>query len=172
VDAPHVSQQGPDRLGVQFPITAPEGMELPFFLGGDTRNPVYMWQWTSSPARVDEGTATGHGSFVANTTSEVTHTAAFADGQWQVQFSRSLVPADSSVAATFVPGEALPIAFFAADGTNGEDAVRGSMSAWYAVYLDIPTPSRVFVAPFVAVLITATIGLAIVWQAQRQERMA
>ena len=170
VDRPHASAQGPDRIGVQFPITAPEGTELPFFLGGDTRRPTYMWRWTSSPDQVEEGTATGLGTFVAAGAGEVTHAAEFSDGQWQLQFSRNLVPTDSSIAATFVPGEPLPIAFFAADGTNGENETRGAVSAWYAIYLDVPTPPRVFVAPFVAFLLTAGIGLVIVWQAQRRER--
>ena len=170
IDGPLPTQQGPDRIGVQFPMKAPEGTELPFFLGGDTRRPVYLWQWTSEPDRVEEGTATGLGTFLATGASEVTHTAVFSEGQWQLQFTRSLVPADSSIAATFVPGERLPIAFYAADGTDAEDATRGAISAWYAIYLDVPTPPRVFVAPIVAALFAAGLGLAIVWQAQRQQR--
>ena len=173
VDGPHLSAQGPDRLGVQFPITPPEGTELPFFLGGDTQRPVYMWQWTSSPDRVAEGTATGLGTFVANSgSSQVSHAVAFSEGQWQVQFSRSLAPADSSVAVPFTPGESLPIAFYAADGTDAEDDVRGSVSAWFAIYLDVPTPPSVFVVPFVVVFVTAGLGLVIVRQAQRSERRA
>ncbi|MCH7490371.1 MAG: c-type cytochrome [Gemmatimonadetes bacterium] len=170
IDGPLPTQQGPDRIGVQFPVKAPQGTELPFFLGGDTRRPVYLWQWTSEPDRVEEGTATGLGTFLATGASEVTHTAVFSEGQWQLQFTRSLVPADSSIAATFVPGERLPIAFYAADGTDAEDATRGAISAWYAIYLDVPTPPRVFVAPIVAALFAAGLGLAIVWQAQRQQR--
>ena len=170
IDGPLPTQQGPDRIGVQFPVKAPEGTELPFFLGGDTRRPVYLWQWTSEPDAVAEGTATGLGTFLDTGASEVTHAAVFSEGQWQLQFTRSLVPADSTIAATFVPGEPLPMAFYAADGTDAEDATRGAMSAWYAIYLDVPTPPRVFVAPIVAVLFTVGLGLAIVWQAQRQQR--
>jgi hypothetical protein len=76
------------------------------------------------------------------------------------------------VAVAFTPGEALPIGFYAADGTDGEDAVRGSVSAWYAIYLNVPTPPRVFVAPIVAVVLTAGLAFGIVWRAQRREREA
>ncbi|MCH8936138.1 MAG: c-type cytochrome [Gemmatimonadetes bacterium] len=173
VDAPHVEEQGPDRIGIQFPLDPPEGLELPFFMGGDPRHPVYMWQWTSSPDRVREGTATGMGSFAPIAGApQVAHSATFADGQWQVQFTRALVPADPSVAVPFTPGEPLPIGFFAADGTAGEGGVRGSISAWYAIYLDVPTPPRVFVAPIVAVVLSAGLGFGIVWRAQRRERRA
>ena len=60
------------------------------------------------------------------------------------------------------------MAFYAADGTNAEGEVSGSVSAWYAIYLDVPTPPRVFIAPIVAVMLTAGLGLTIVWRAQRQ----
>jgi hypothetical protein len=71
----------------------------------------------------------------------------------------------------FATGRAIPIAFFAADGSNGEDDVRGSVSAWYAIYLDVPTPRRVYVAPAAAMLLTAGLGFMAVRQAQRRERI-
>ena len=155
---------------MQFPLEPPTGLDLPFFLGGDARRPVDMWQWTSAPDVVQEGTATGLGTFVASGgPAEVTHAAAFANGQWQLQFTRSL---ESNAGVTFTPGQPLPIGFYAADGTNGEDGVRGAVSAWYAIYLDVPTPPRVFIAPLVAIVLTAGIGVVVVRRAQRRERAA
>jgi DMSO reductase family type II enzyme heme b subunit len=172
-DKPHLTEQGPDRVGVQFPLEPPEGIQLPFFLGGDVQQPVYMWQWSSAPDQVQEGTAVGLGTFAANPGSpEVTHTATFSDGRWQVQFTRALAASDPSLGVSFTPGEPLPMAFYAADGTDGEDTVRGAVSSWYAIYLDVPTPPRVFVAPIVAVMLTAGLGFGIVRLAQRRERGA
>jgi hypothetical protein len=167
-DAPHVGQQGPDLLAIQFPIDPPDGMELPYFLGGDARNPVYQIRWASSPDELEEGTATGIGTFARGAGSDVAHAAAFADGRWQVQFTRSLAASDTSVAASFTPGESMPMAFYAADGSNAEDEVRGSVSAWYAIYLDVPLPPRVFIAPVLATLLTAGLGLVVVVRAQRR----
>ncbi len=167
-DAPHLEAQGPDHLAVQFPLTPPEGTVLPYFLAGDARNPVYQIRWRSNPDMAEEGTATGLGTFASGTGSDLTHGAAFANGRWQVQFTRSLTASDPGVAASFTPGESMPMAFYVADGTNAEDDVRGAVSAWYAVYLDVPLPPRVFIAPVVATLLTAGLGLVVVIQAQRR----
>jgi hypothetical protein len=87
-----------------------------------------------------------------------------------VQFTRPLAPADSAAAPVFAAGEPIPIAFFAADGSNGESETRGAVSAWYAIYLDVPTPPGVYVAPVVAVLLTAGLAFMVVWRAQKNSR--
>jgi DMSO reductase family type II enzyme heme b subunit len=168
VDGPIPTTGGPDRLHVQFPLQRTEGMERPFFLGGDTRRPVYEWQWRSAPDAVAEGRAVGLGTFSAYAGTEVTHAATFADGEWRVQLTRALAPADTAAAPTFTVGEPIPIAFYASDGDNGEDNVRGAVSAWYAIYLDVPTPTRVYVVPIVAALVTAGLGGLAVVRAQRR----
>ncbi len=169
-DGPHLTQQAPDRLTLQFPLTPPEGMEMPYFLGGDARRPVYVLRWTSSPDAVEEGQARGLGTFVARGGSDVTHQAAFANGEWRVQFSRSLVATDSTVAPHVSTGRPIPIAFSVSDGSGAEDEMRSAISSWYAIYLDTPLPPRVFVAPVIAVLLTAGMGTLVVLQAQRRER--
>lgn len=170
-DGPVPAQQGPDRLHVQFPLRLSDGMERPYFLGGDTRRPVYMWRWSSAPDRLEEGTARGLDRFVAaGGAPQTTHAARFEHGQWQLQITRALETPDTASALTFVPGRAIPMAFFAADGSNGELGLRGAVSAWYAVYLDVPTPAAAFVTPLVAMLLTAGFGVMVVWRAQRRDR--
>ncbi len=171
VDGPLPTKQGPDRFWVQFPkkVPGPDDSERPYFLGGSSRKPVYLWRWASSPDASEEGTGTGLGQFVAREgTPEVTHAAVYDQGLWQLQFTRPLVPADSNSAPTFVPGEAAPIAFFASDGSNGETDLRGSVSAWYAIYLDVPTPPTVYVEPVVVLLLTAGLCYVVVWRAQQR----
>jgi hypothetical protein len=56
-----------------------------------------------------------------------------------------------------------------ADGSNGEDGVRGAVSTWYAVHLDEPTPARVYAAPAATALLTAGLGMLLVVRAQRRE---
>jgi len=156
---------------VQFPLRVTDDAEQPYFLGGSARRPVYLWRWTSTPDAVEEGTGTGLGQFTARTgTQEVSHVARFADGRWQLQFTRPLVPGDSAAAPRFVPGTTVPVAFYAADGSNGEGPVRGAASSWFAVYLDVPTPPSVYLAPVVAMILTAGLGLMVVWRAQQRER--
>jgi DMSO reductase family type II enzyme heme b subunit len=163
--------QGPDRMAVWFPPRLTDDAERPFFLAGSTRRPVAMWRWTSTPDRVEEGAATGLGKFTAQAAGAagVTSAARYEAGQWQLQLTRALAPADTTRGPRFAPGRAVPVAFFAADGSSGEDEVRGAVSSWYAIHLDVPTPRRVFVAPIAAMLLTAGLGSVLVRQAQRRE---
>jgi DMSO reductase family type II enzyme heme b subunit len=172
-DGPISTQQGPDRVVVQFPITYGAGVERPYFLQGTARRPVYLWRWTSSPNRLEEGHATGLGRFTPRTgTSEVTHQARFNSGEWRVQFTRALASSDTSRVPRVSPGEPIPIAFFVADGSNGEDEARGAVSGWYALYLDMPTPASVYVAPAVTTLLTAGLGFIVIARARRRGRPA
>jgi cytochrome c oxidase cbb3-type subunit 2 len=169
VDGPLATQQGPDRLVVQFAQNPNDESQRPYFLGGDAKRKVYVWRWTSEP-RVEEGTEAGLGKFTALPNVQVTQAARYADGQWQVQFTRSLASADSTQAPRFTAGHAIPVAFFAADGSSGEDEIRGAVSTWYAVYLDVPTPTRVFVAPIAMIALSAGLGMLLVTRAQRREQ--
>jgi hypothetical protein len=127
--------------------------------------------WRSDPDIVQVGPETGLGQFHASSgQSQVTHVAAFSQGEWQVQFTRALALSDTGSAPTFPTGMAIPIAFGAADGSNGEDLVRGAVSAWYSVYLDMPTPARVYIQPLVAAALAACLGILVVVRAQRGQR--
>jgi cytochrome c oxidase cbb3-type subunit 2 len=170
VDGEIPTTQAPDRLHVQFPARPSDGLERPYFLGGDSQRPVYQWRWVSDPDGIQVGTATGLNAFKAGAAEGVTHRAAWADGEWRVQFVRKLASPDTKVAPSFPMGTAIPIAFYASDGSNGESDVRGAVSTWYAIYLDVPTPSSVFVTPVLAALMTAGFGIFVVWRAQRRER--
>ncbi len=166
-DGPIPTTQGPDRLHVQFPAQRQDGSERPYFLGGDRRRPAYQWRWTSAPDDVNEGTSTSLTAFTPlGLATPVTHVASFDNGEWRVQFRRAISPATTDAPA-FNLGEAMPIAFLAADGSNGEDEVRSAISSWYAIYLDKPVPTRVFIAPVLAALITAGLGMFVVWRAQK-----
>jgi mono/diheme cytochrome c family protein len=166
---PLSATQGPDRLTVLFPTRVSDA-ERPYFLGGDRKNPVYAWRWTSAPDKLDVGRLSGLGNFAAGATSDVTHAAVFDHGEWRLQLTRSLVPNDTSAVPGFAPGVAIPIAFVAADGSSGEDEIRASIGAWYAIYLDVPTPPRVYVAPAATMLLTAGLGVLVVARARRRER--
>ena len=171
-DGPVPTQQGPDRLIVQWPPRSGDEGERPYFLGGSARRPVQQWRWTSAPDRVDVGVAQGLGTFApasATGADSVSHVARYDAGQWRVQLVRTLRAADTLHAPLFTPGKAVPVAFFVADGSSGEDDVRSAVSTWYAIHLDVPTPARVYAVPAITVLLTAGLGLLLVTRAQRSE---
>ena len=160
----------PDQLVVQFPMQMPEGMELPFFLGGDNRRPVYLWQWRSDGDGALEGEARGIGTEAFQSEGlDLTVDASHADGQWRVMFTRPLVT-ENEGDLDFVIGEAIPMALFAWDGDNGESGTRGAVSSWYFLFLEDATPATVFVAPALAMMLTAALGFLVVGRAQKRER--
>jgi DMSO reductase family type II enzyme heme b subunit len=163
--------QGPDMLAVQFPTTAPTGRERPYFLMGDSRRAVYLWHWSSDPDGVVEMRATGLGTAApqdaANQT--VSSASAWEAGQWRLYIERTLTTADSANQIQLASGGSVPIAFFAWDGSNGESGNMASVSSWYSIYIEQPTSANVYLSPVVAMVLTAGLGVLVIWRAQRRE---
>src|SRR2546429_9227510 len=80
-------------------------------------------------------------------------------------FPRSLATPDTANELQFAAGRAIPVAFFAWDGSSGEHGNRLAVSTWYFLALDQPTPPRVFVTPVVAMLLTLGLGIVVVRRA-------
>ncbi len=160
----------PDRLAVQFPVTIPEGMDRPYFLMGDPRNPVDLWQWRSDRPGAERGTARGIRDIQPAGPGGLTAEAQWEGGRWELYLRRALEPADPSTELRFEVGRAIPIAFFAWDGDHGEDDTRGAISSWYYIHLEEETPPATYVAPLIAFLLTGGLGLFVVRRAQRRER--
>ncbi|NIR45635.1 MAG: c-type cytochrome [Gemmatimonadetes bacterium] len=158
----------PDRLVVQFPTAIPTGRERPYFLMGDSRRPVYLWEW-SSDAGAHEAWASGLGTRAPLDGGDLSAAAEWEAGAWTVVFQRPLAAADTATTLSFRSGVAIPIAFFAWDGSNGESGAQMAVSSWYSIYLEEPTPKTVYVSPVLAMLVTAGLGVLVVWRAQRRE---
>ena len=135
-DPPPITAQGPDRIVVTFPVQIGADSTRPHFLGGNSVRPAYVWRWSNSPDRAEEGTTRGLARFTPLAAGNTLgHTARYADGEWQLQFTRALLPVDSTTAPRFTDQRPVPVAFFVADGSNGEIGTRGSMSGWYTIML-------------------------------------
>ena len=161
----------PDALAMWFPMTPPAGMERPYFFMGGARDPVYVWHWSSDAGgREETGRGPGRLEPIAGEGNALATEAVFDRGQWRVQFRRPLAAADSANALSFPIGQPVPIAFFAWDGDNGERDLRGSLSTWYFLQLTEPTPPTTYATPFVAMLLTAGLGVFAVGRAQRREK--
>ncbi len=155
-----------DRFAVQFPTEVPEGRERPYFLMGSTRSPVYLWRWDSEDGHA-ESTATGLGTVSDLQGGGLSGSAGWRRGRWSVTFRRALT-AESGDRISFPTGVAVPTAFFAWDGNNGEDETRGSVSSWYFLILEEPTGPSLWMAPLVAVLLTGGVGMFLARRARRR----
>jgi hypothetical protein len=158
----------PDQLAVQFPLTIPQGMERPYFLMGSASAPVYQWRWSSAAAGAAEGLARGVDRFDPRPASSLGAQAVYEAGQWRLVLTRALATPDTSGQLQFRTGRAIPVAFFAWDGSNGERGTRMAVSTWYFLALSEPTPASVFISPVVAMILTLALGMVVVWRAQRR----
>ena len=168
-DTPPVTGNLPDAFTVQFAPRAGEGRDLPYFLNGDTRTPVYLWEWRSDTG-VREAVAKGIDNVTALAAdgAPVQALAAFKDGRWQLLLRRALTAQDTAQRTTFATATTLPIAFAAWDGSNGETGGRRSISSWYFIYLEQPLTAGVYVTPIVAAVITALLAIMLVTRAQKR----
>jgi mono/diheme cytochrome c family protein len=160
-----------DVLVVQFPRSIPEGMERPYFLMGDDRNPVYLWSWESGGSGARELLARGLARYEPLGGAEpgtVAAEAVYENGEWRLMLRRTLDGGGNEDRLAFEVGRAIPMALFAWDGSNGESDTQGSIGSWYFLYLDQPTASTVYVAPILATLLTAALGVVVVRRAQRR----
>jgi mono/diheme cytochrome c family protein len=164
---PPVAEPWPDQLAVQFPRRIPEGMERPYFLMGTPTDAVYQWRWTSRPRRVIAGLARGIDRF-DTLPGAPAGAATYVHGEWRLVFTRALATPDTANEVQLEAGRAIPVAFFAWDGSSGEHGSRMAVSTWYFLALDRPTPPGVFISPVLAMLVTLGLGLVVVRRAQRR----
>jgi mono/diheme cytochrome c family protein len=169
-DSPAVLSQAepwPDQLAVQFPRHLPDGMERPYFLMGATTDPVYQWRWTSQPRRAVAGLARGIDRF-DTLPAPPTAQAIYDHGEWRVVLTRALATSDTANDVQLATGRAIPVAFFAWDGSSGEHGSRMALSTWYFLALDRPTPASVVVSPVIAMVVTLGLGMLVIVRAQRR----
>ncbi|HEV2672199.1 MAG TPA: c-type cytochrome [Gemmatimonadales bacterium] len=159
----------PDQIAVQFPVTIPTGMERPYFLMGSSSAPVYQWRWVSTArSSAAAGLARGLERFDPAANTGVGGQAVYDHGQWRVVFTRALASPDTATQLAFRTGRAIPVAFFAWDGSNGEHGTHMAVSTWYFLALDEPVPARVFISPVLAMVLTLGLGMLVVWRAQQK----
>jgi DMSO reductase family type II enzyme heme b subunit len=158
----------PDMVAIQLPTGQGAG-DRPYFLMGDGGRPVYLLTWRSGTG-VGEATAAGPGKLAPQTGEAVQAKgeAVYDAGQYRAVIRRPLRTAD---AQDFVlgTGEFFAVAFWAWDGSDGDDGPKAAVSSWYYARLEPPASRRQFVVPPILALATgaAEVGL-LRWIRRRQ----
>jgi len=166
--------QPADALAIQFPAQLPAGDERPYFVFGDSANPVNLWQWNAATnpsttlraSVVEERNGTGADSVTAQSTQNAQGTASFADGEYTLIVRRALSTGDAAD-IQFEPGKFIPIAFMAWDGWRGEQGVAGAISSWNLITLEQTVPIINFAWVPVAVIVTGLLEWWIVRAVRR-----
>ena len=166
-----------DAVAVQFPVQIPTGAKRPYFLMGDSDNPVNLWRWGSGgqsglpagQAGVVELNANGmdRQQTQIETSQAVKGVVKFRHGQYQLVLKRTLTTGDRDQDLQFAPGQFIPMAFFVWDGENHETGIQMALSHWYHLLLPPPISTTVYVFPVVAVVVVAGIEW---WIIRRMKR--
>ena len=155
-----------DALAVQFPQTLSEGPQKPHFFWGQSGRPVNMWKWQADGS-IGEFNAGGfQDGLKPQAASDITADAVWADGRYRLVFTRALNTGDPND-VPMAPSVFVPIAFQAWEGSNGETGLRLSLSSWYSLVLEVPTPASVYVYAALAVVLAAAGDWVLVRRARR-----
>jgi mono/diheme cytochrome c family protein len=122
-----------DAVSIQIPSQVPTGARKPYFIFGDTQNPVDLWFFDLARPDPLQFTGKGSGDIAPNDTGDLTGVASYDQGEWSVIFKR---PLRASSGATFSPGQFLPIAFSVWDGFSRERGNRRGLTVWYSIYVE------------------------------------
>ena len=157
-----------DAVALLFPAATPEGLQRPYFMFGDTKNPMAIW--FADLATDSVSTLLGQGSsLITDTDWPVEHTASYDDGVWTVQFMGPRQMGDM----TFEESTFIPVSFSVWDGFNRERGNKRGLSAWYHVYMEPIEQESVLLPMAKWALIVLLFELALVgvvrWRAGRRD---
>jgi mono/diheme cytochrome c family protein len=122
-----------DAVAIQIPSQTPTGARKPYFIFGDDQSSVDLWFFDLAQPNPLLFTGKGSASIAAKDAPDLTGVASYDQGEWSVIFKR---PRQSESAASFVPGQFLPIAFSVWDGFSRERGNRRGLSLWYSIYVE------------------------------------
>ncbi|MBF0318462.1 MAG: c-type cytochrome [Nitrospirae bacterium] len=158
-----------DSIRIQFPVKKHEATELPYFFMGTNKAPVNLWQWKASDMdKVFASVAKGHENVEPMEKSDATAMASYDDGLYSVVFKKELKSAKDD--PVFEIGKFIPFSITAYDGRNGEENIRGAISAWYYLMMEPPTPLKVYVFPPVISLGVLIVGIGLHKKLRKNKR--
>lgn len=154
-----------DRIGLQFPAKMPESAEKPYFIMGDPDHAVQMVTWNAGGV-TEEINAKGPEAITQQAGVQFLGKGNYKNGQYRLVLKRTLKTGDADD-IQIAPGTFVPIAFSAWDGSNGDHDTARSVSAWYHLLLELPTPPTRYIYPS---LIAVGVVLAEFWVVARYKR--
>ncbi len=156
-----------DAISVQFPSVKPEGFKKPFFVRGDDKLSVNLWNWTAGKLSESNSNGIDKETMQAQEGVAIQGAGGYKEGQYQIVLKRSLLSDDKVNDTQFEVGKFTSIAFQARDGHNGETGTKMSISHWYFVLLEPETPKEVFIYPPLVFLAVLGFELILRWRLRK-----
>lgn len=159
-----------DAMAIQLPVQLPSGIRKPYFLFGDSQNPVDLWFVDLANPTARRYLGAGSKSLTPIEGEDVTAVSSYDRGEWSVILKRSL---RARGGVSFAEGQFVPVAFTIWDGHQRERGNRRGLTQWMYLY----TMPKVTPSPLWPMLRSALAVLAIeiglvVWVRRRQRRTA
>jgi mono/diheme cytochrome c family protein len=154
-----------DAVAIQIPSQVPTSARKPYFIFGDTQNPVDLWFFDLARPTPLQFTGKGSADITANDTGDVTGVASYDQGEWSAIFKRAVRPA---AGPRFTQGEFMPIALSVWDGLSRERGNRRGLTLWYSLYVEpeiVPSAAGPMAKTALSIL---AIELAIIWWVRRR----
>ena len=147
-----------DAIALLLPSEVQPGIEKPYFMYGDSKNPMDIWY--ADLATDNAGVFAGRGiGNVQETEQSLDRYANYDDGMWTVIFKRQRAMEEG---LSFNEGTFVPVSFSVWDGFNQERGSKRGLSAWYHVYLE-PLETQSAAGPMAKwALITLLIELGLI----------
>jgi mono/diheme cytochrome c family protein len=157
-----------DAVAIQLPVLLPTGIRKPYFLFGDSDNPVDLWFVDLAKKAARRYTAAGSAKIAPVEGEDVVAAASYDRGEWSVILKRGL---KASGGVTFAEGQFVPVAFSLWDGGARERGGKRGLTQWKYLY----TMPQSNPSPIGPMLRTAGIVLAIevvlvAWARRRKAR--
>lgn len=121
-----------DAVALQFPHEKQAGFKLPYFVFGDSGNPVDLWHVDLASKEGKIWAGRGSGSVKATDAKDLAVSALYQDGEWSVIFKRERKSTGGIAFDT--PKEFTPVAFSVWDGFNEERGNKRGFTSWFYVY--------------------------------------
>jgi hypothetical protein len=89
------------------------------------------------------------------------------NGKWKVMITRPLITGDKKIDIQFETGKLIPYALAVWDGSNKEIGGQKSITSWYYLTLEMPTPKSVYFYVIIAVIMAVSIQFWVIGRIRR-----
>ena len=129
-------QKFPDAIALQFPAGNMQNIKKPYFLNGDEKLPVNLWQWSSWPTKAVNQIAYGIEDIkILKSGADISSKISYRYGQYQLLIMRKLTTENGDKEAQFYKDKTIPIAVNVWDGTQEESGSKKAISSWFELAL-------------------------------------